>query len=116
MTSFVAIPDGCDRIHDRVARARVRRKAEQHAYAEIEAVQQDIKEHTETENQGPDRHQVENLVHRTSPFAALAAPSKIGTADCWPTTGFCRARPDSCSPADRGPPRIRRSISRRPVG
>src|SRR5262249_28398196 len=60
---FVAIPDGRDRAHDRVARARVTRKAVEHAHAEIEAVEQDIEEHRHPENQRPNRHQVENLVH-----------------------------------------------------
>src|SRR5262249_54195226 len=63
------------------------------AYTEIEAVQQDIKEYSETENQRPNRHQVENLLHRTSPFVALAVPTKRGIGK-----PFVRVSPWRCGP------------------
>jgi hypothetical protein len=50
---LVAVPDRRDRVHDRVARGCVGREAEQHADAEIEAVEQDIEEHRRPEEQCP---------------------------------------------------------------
>src|SRR5262249_3359418 len=102
--SLVAVPNRRDCIHDLVAGGCVGCEAEQHADAEIEPVEHDIEEHRQSEDQGPNRHEVENLAHRISPSARPSAPASTGACGRPPSIG------DASSLECSGPLRTMRSI------
>ncbi len=72
--SLVAVPDRRDRVHRDAARGAIRRKAVEDADAEIEAVEQDIEEDGEPEDDRPHADEIENgLRHAISPIPPTAA-------------------------------------------
>src|SRR6516164_6249383 len=105
---LVAVPNGCDRVHDRVTGPRIWCKPVEHANAEIESIEQNVEEHRQSKDERPDRNKVEGLVHRASPVTGMTAPARTGAS----------GRPASIfeSTTSVAPLRIKRSIKKRPVG
>ncbi len=73
--SQVSLPSQIGAIEFMIAARSVsRREAVQHADAEVEAVEQDVKEHAEADDAGPDRHEVE----KPPPMASTPPAASAG--------------------------------------
>ena len=106
---LVAVPDRRDRVDDQIARIPIGRESIEDAHAEIEAVQEHVKEDADAEHERPDGHEIENgLAHDLPP----------GPVDGSAWTGR-RGRPLSIASgsiaASAGPRRISLTISAKPA-
>ena len=86
---LVAIPDRRDRVHHQIARGSVGREAEEDADAKIESIEQHVEKDPQSEDQRPDRDQIDTRHH--------PPPDRSGPA--WPnaSTGLL-GRPASTRP------------------
>ena len=97
----------------RVTRGRVRSKAEQDPYAEVETVEQHIEENPETEDQRPDQDEIESerqRGHCVVPPGRKAGSSVTG----WPGRPLSTA--SSSAIIASGPRRTMRDITIQPAG
>ncbi len=110
---LVAVPDRRDRVHDEVARTAVGGEAVEHADAEIEAVERDVEEDADREDDGPDRGEAERRHY--------VGPSDVGRATAGDRAALIgaagwRLAIGLSSSAVAGPRHTMRSMRRTPVG
>src|SRR5439155_24215741 len=107
---LVAVPDRRDRVHHQVARGAVKHEAVEDADAEVEAVEQDVKEHAEAEDQGPDRHEID---HRGTHGNTSGSPARRAMTG---SSGRPASTATESMPGAIGPVRTSRAMTHTPTG
>jgi hypothetical protein len=100
---LVAVPDGRHAVHEQVAIALLGKNGEEHADAEVEAVEHDVDEDSEDQQAGPDHARsmdqaaagMSSSPPATRP-AVRSGPSSATSAHpvpgAWPSGAACRKR------------------------